>query len=146
VPIRLIICLKFLDRTPIPMKCARTDGSAANRSRLPQWVCCRPICPNEAIESAGTDGSGGNQRQVYRRFHRSWKSLQGFHTPSARQLLIDRRTKINAEVSPIIGPRLVSAWGCTATCRPTFAPPFCPLTFALDAVHLLVSFGLYIEY
>jgi hypothetical protein len=50
-----------------------------------------------------------NQRQVYHRSHRPWKSLQDFHTPSARRLLTDKMTKIDAEVSPIIGTQRVSA-------------------------------------
>jgi hypothetical protein len=54
-------------------------------------------------------GAVENQKQVSHRSHRPWKSLQDFHTPPVRRLLIDKMTKTNAEVSPIIGPRRVSA-------------------------------------
>src|ERR1700727_2864758 len=42
-----------------------------------------------------------NQRQVYHRSHRPWKSLQDFHTPAAQRLLINKTKREQAEVSPI---------------------------------------------
>src|SRR5580692_3099050 len=41
-----------------------------------------------------------NQRQVSHRSHRPWKSLQDFHTPSARRLFSNKMTKTNAESVP----------------------------------------------
>jgi Integrase core domain len=66
-----------------------------NRQRLHSAL--RYLTPEEferaslVKESDGADGSGGNQRQVYHRSHRPWKSLQDFHTPAAQQLLIYKR-------------------------------------------------------
>ena len=34
-----------------------------------------------------------NQKQVYHRSHRPWKSLRDSHTPAARRLLIDKRNQ-----------------------------------------------------
>src|SRR6202042_1916073 len=42
-----------------------------------------------------------NQRQVYHRSHRPWKSLQDFHTPAAQRLLINKTKRKPAEVSLI---------------------------------------------
>jgi hypothetical protein len=42
-----------------------------------------------------------NQRQVYHRSLRPWKSLQDFHTPAAQRLLINKTKRKPADVSPI---------------------------------------------
>jgi nitric oxide synthase oxygenase domain/subunit len=41
-----------------------------------------------------------NQRQVYHRSHRPWKSLQDFHTPAAQRLLVNKNeTKTGRSVT-----------------------------------------------
>src|ERR1700677_1499297 len=42
-----------------------------------------------------------NQRTVYHRSHRPWKSLRDYHTPAARRLLIHSEASTMPRVSPI---------------------------------------------
>src|SRR6202453_4124882 len=52
-----------------------------------------------------------NQRTVYHRSHRPWKSLRDSHTPAARRLVIhkQKKTKTRARCPQLIGSRRVSA-------------------------------------
>lgn len=43
-----------------------------------------------------------NQRQVYHRSHRPWKSLQDFHTPAALQQPIDKRSEKGPKCHPML--------------------------------------------
>src|ERR1700733_750957 len=45
-----------------------------------------------------------NQRTVYHRSHRPWKSLRDYHTPAARRLLIHNEASTRPRVSPINRP------------------------------------------
>jgi hypothetical protein len=60
-----------------------------------------------------------NQRQVYHRSHRPWKSLQDFHTPAAQRLLINKTKP--AEVS-LINRRPV---GLSLGVHHSLSPGFC---------------------
>ena len=42
-----------------------------------------------------------NQKQVYHRSHRPWKSILDSHTPAARRLLMDKTKPKQADVSPV---------------------------------------------
>src|SRR5580700_8671252 len=42
-----------------------------------------------------------NQKTVYHRSHRPWKSLRDYHTPAARRLLIHNEASTVPRVSPI---------------------------------------------
>src|SRR6202795_3682537 len=46
-------------------------------------------------------GAVENQRRVYHRSHRPWKSLQDFHTPAVLRLLIDKRSENGPKCHPI---------------------------------------------
>src|SRR3984885_13872262 len=53
-----------------------------------------------------------NQRTVYHRSHRPWKSLRDYHTPAARRLLIHNEASTMPRVSPINGrPACLSLGG-----------------------------------
>src|ERR1700678_3352165 len=70
-------------------------------------------------------GAVENQRQVYHRSHRPWKSLQDFHTPTAQRLLINKTKQKPAEVSPINRrPVCLSLGG-----HRSLSPPLCHRLF-----------------
>ena len=59
-------------------------------------------------------GAVENQRQVYHRSHRPWKSLQDFHTPAAQRPLIHKTKRNRSECHRLIAVLFVSIKGCTA--------------------------------
>jgi transposase-like protein len=50
-----------------------------------------------------------NQRQVYHRSHRPWKSLQDFHTPAAQRLLINKTKRNRPRCHQLIAVQFVAA-------------------------------------
>jgi hypothetical protein len=78
-----------------------------------------------AVEVTALMGAVENQRQVYPRSHRPWKSLRDSHTPTARRLLINNEVRKRAEVSPINGARRVSVQGCSPCRHRVFYRVFC---------------------
>ena len=54
-----------------------------------------------------------NQRQVYHRSHRPWKSLQDFHIPAGRRLLTHNEKQTRSKCHHLIALVRVSLKGCS---------------------------------
>src|ERR1700729_563110 len=69
-----------------------------------------------------------NQRTVYHRSHRPWKSLKDFHTPAARRLLTHNEASTRPRVSPINRRPACLNSGVQSSLSPSL-PSFCHQVF-----------------
>ena len=108
-------------------RCAQADRPVHRRGVQPKATPFRATISHTGRVRAAQPGSRKvtalmeameNQRTVYHRSHRPWKSLRDYHTPAARRLPIHKRS-INPgrECHQLIDVQRVSTQGCSPVCH-----------------------------